>query len=156
MTFSPKCERAFNLLEDETLPSRVRACERASEYGFALLLRFVQIEASLKILRYWQKAKDGWPDRLDFLRANWAPLRDLKAADPSKYDSVIGVGGRSLREMRNRIAHEAHTVAETEYRALAGVADWALVALRNRLPARQEARKKVARVRTRSVKGQAA
>lgn len=96
--------------------------------------------------------KYGWPDRLDFLQANWAPLRDLKASDPSKYASLIGAGGRSLGEMRNRIAHEGHCFDESEYVALASMADWALNALRARLPARHEVRTKVARVRNRPVK----
>lgn len=152
MTFSPKCDRAFGVLSEERLPLRVRSCERASEFGFALLLRFVQLEAALKILRYWQMTKDGWPDRLDFLQANWTPLRDLKASDPARYASLIGAGGRSLREMRNRIAHEGHSFHESEYAALAGVAEWALIELRVRLPARHEVRTKVARVRSRPVK----
>ena len=149
MTFSPKCDRAFALLSDKHLGARVRACERASEFGFALLLRFVQIEAALKVLRYWQRAKDGWPDRLDFLKASWTPLRDLKAADSLSYASLIGAGGRSLREMRNRIAHEAHTLDHSQYIALAGVAEWALIALRTRLPGRPELRAKIARLRKR-------
>jgi len=60
---------------------------------------------------------------LNFLQANWTPLRDLKASDPTKYASLIGAGGRSLREMRNRIAHEGHCFSESGYVALAGVAE---------------------------------
>lgn len=80
------------------------------------------------------------------------PLRDLKATDATRYNSLIGAGGNSLREMRNRIAHEAHSFNETEYHALVSVADWALIALRHRLPPKHEVGKKVARMRTRSVK----
>lgn len=152
MTFSPKCDRAFALLSDKHLGARVRTCERVSEFGFALLLRFVQLEAALKILRYWHRAKDGWPDTLSFLQANWTPLRDLKAADPLGYASLIGAGGQSLREMRNRIAHEGHSLEKSRYVALAGVADWALIALRARLPARHEMRSKISKLRNRTVK----
>ncbi len=59
MSFSPTCDRAFGVLSDERLPRRVRSCERASEFGFALLLCYVQLEAALKLLRYWQMTKDG-------------------------------------------------------------------------------------------------
>lgn len=57
LAYSRKCDRAFALLSDAAIPARIKACERASEFGFALLLRFVQLEASLKILRYWERAK---------------------------------------------------------------------------------------------------
>lgn len=155
MVLSPKCDRAFGVLSDERLSRRVRTCERASEFGFALLLLFVQIEAMLKILRYWQMAKNGWPDRLDFLTANWAPLRDLKASNPADYAVLIGSSGRSLREIRNRVAHEGHCFQHNEYVALASAARWALTELRVRMPARHELRAKVARVRKRPVKAKA-
>ena len=151
MAYNAKCERAFALLSDSSVPGRIRACKRASEYGFALLLSFAQIEASLKILRYWQRTKDGWPDRLDFLHASWAPLRDLKALDRIKYDSLIGVSGRSLRETRNRIAHEGHSIDHGEYLRLYSVAGWAMTAISVRLPERADVRKRVDRLRSRRV-----
>jgi hypothetical protein len=85
---------------------RVKACEGIDELGLSLLLHFVQLEAALKLLRYWRFTKDGWPDRLDFLNANWLPLRDLKAIDSQKYGLLIGAGGRSLIDLRNKIAHD--------------------------------------------------
>lgn len=150
--FNKKCDRAYRLLSDPRLPRRIEACERNAEYGFALLLRFIQLEAALKILRYWQMTKDGWPNRLCFLKASWTPLRDLRAADDVKYAILIGAGGGSLRDMRNRIAHEGHCFDKSEYAALAAVADWALAALRHRLPPKNVVREKVARLRTRRVK----
>lgn len=151
-SFNKKCDRAFSLLSDTRWPRRIKACERGAEYGFALLLRFIQLEAALKVLRYWQRAKDRWPDRLCFFDARWTPLRDLKAENPARYAILIGAGGGSLREMRNRIAHEGHLFEKSEYAALAVVADWALAALRRRLPDKCEVREKVTRVQTRPVK----
>lgn len=147
MTCSPKCERAFQLITDSDFPNRIKECESSGEYGFALLLHFVQLEASVKVLKYWHSTSDGWPDTLKFLRANWTPLRDLKALDPLKYDIIIGVGGRSLREMRNRIAHEGHNLSGTDYSIQAAVSKWAIKELSARLPSRQDMRKKVDRVR---------
>lgn len=151
MAISVKCSRAYSVLQDDGLVSRVRACESVSEYGFALLLQFVRIEASLKVLRYWQNTKDGWPDRLDFLQANWAPLRDLKALNTKNYDFLIGVGGRSLLEMRNRIAHEGYWFNKDEYLSFAEVAVWALAMLKCRLPPKSEVAAKVERLRKRRV-----
>lgn len=147
MTCSPKCERAFQLIRDPNFSNRIKLCESLGEYGFALLLHFVQLEASLKVLKYWHSTSDGWPDTLIFLRANWTPLRDLKALDPVKYDIIIGVSGRSLREMRNRIAHEGHNLSGTDYLTQAAVSKWAIKELSARLPSRPDMRKKVDRVR---------
>lgn len=147
-----KCKKAFEIISDEKFSSRIKYLERSQEFGFALLLKFIQIEASLKIIRYWEKTKDGWPDQLVFLRASWAPLRDLKATNPSNYDSLIGAGGNSLRELRNHIAHEGSCFDEMQYRVHEGVSNWALAELRNRLPAQHELKEKVSRLRARKVK----
>lgn len=150
--YNKKCNRAYIVLFEQNVARRIRKCECASEFGFALLLRFVQLEAALKIIRYWERAKDGWPDRLDFLHANWKPLRDLKATDKSKYDTLIGAGGQSLREARNRIAHEGHCLDQKQYDSFASVADWALEKLKARVPPKHEMPKKVARINNRNVK----
>ena len=60
-----------------------------------------------------------------------------------------------IEKVRYRIAHEGHCFHESDYAALAGVAEWALIELRVRLPARHEVRTKVARVRNRPVKAKA-
>lgn len=145
-TSNKKYKRAFSLLSSNTFKSRINSLEHEFEFGFALLIRFVQLEASLKILRYWHDTKSGWPDKLTFLNANWKPLRDLKSEDHFKYNLVIGVGGNSLREIRNRIAHEGHNIDKMEYNSLSELTEWALTRLRDRLPPESQIPSKVARV----------
>ena len=102
---SAKCKRAYEILTNTRWLGRIEQCEGISEFGFALLLHYVQLEAALKVIRYWDRIEDGWPDQVK-IHASWKPLRDLKALDKNKYDLVIGPGGASLREIRNRVAHE--------------------------------------------------
>jgi len=148
MPYNKKCERAFKMLvEDKNeINIRIKKLENSEEYGFALLIHFIRIEAALKILRYGQYIKEGWPDTLKFLTANWAPLRDLKNIDPIKYKSIIGSGGSSLREKRNQIAHEGCNINEKEYGEFSQIAGWALEKLIDRLPPRHELRKKAGHI----------
>jgi hypothetical protein len=115
--------------------------------GFALLLRFTQVEAALKILRYWEKTSDGWPDRLQFVHANWKPLRDLKALNPPWYSSLIGAAGNSLQENRNRIAHEGSQLDIQVYQGHIDTAEWALGELQRRIPSRNDLKSKVIAVK---------
>lgn len=149
-----KAERAFEIISDKRYNLRTKALQRADERGFALLTKFAQLEACLKLLRFWYFCKDGWPDQLDFVDARWSPLRDLRNLNPAGYALLIGVGGRSLTGTRNRIAHEACNLTPDEYSMLAQVADWAVSELQRRLPTPPELRAKVSRIkRRRSVKG---
>lgn len=139
-----KCKRAYEILTDTRWLGRIQQCEGISEFGFALLLHYVQLEAALKVIRYWDRLEDGWPDQIK-INANWKPLRDLKALDRSKYDLVIGRGGRSLREIRNRVAHEGILIGEKEYASFALTAKWAMVQLRSRLPSQTDLSRKLLR-----------
>jgi hypothetical protein len=146
-----KCKRAYNLIYDKNTKQRVQKCKSSLEFGFALLLQFVKLEATLKILRYWENSKDVWPDRLNFLHGNWRPLRDLKLNDPSKYDILIGTKGKKLINTRNLVAHECHNLCKKEYDQLAETVEWALKELIIRLPPKHEVPKKVARFKGRKV-----
>lgn len=149
VSYNKKCDRAFELLDDSGIKRRIKACAKSSEFGFAILLHFVQLEAALKIIRYWERATDGWPDNFGFLNANWGPLRDLKAEDRPKYDSLIGVGGNSLRKTRNQIAHEGCKLDQKQYETLACTASWALGRLRSRLPPKEGIKRKISGLKSR-------
>lgn len=101
-----KAYSATKLLEDSSYKQRVGKLESIGERGFALILRWNQIETALKLIRYACYIKDGWPDKLDFLGTTWKPLQNLKMGDRAKYDLVLSFSSSSLWKTRNGIAHE--------------------------------------------------
>ncbi|AXQ15856.1 hypothetical protein KE622_12650 [Shewanella algae] len=64
---------------------------RDLEPGFALLLLWCEIEQMLKLLRYFDKIKDDWPEKLNFIRSSWGPLRRIKGIDAEAYTVVLGL-----------------------------------------------------------------
>jgi len=90
--------------------------------------------------------KDGWPPSLLY-NANWRPLKDLKARNGPAYASLIGASGKSLRAIRNAVAHEASTSDVDTYRALVPVALWAFEILATQVPSRQALQAKKIRLR---------
>lgn len=121
-----RARRAVVILRDKEWVDRVARCESIGENGFALIVKFVRIEAALKLLRYEYNGRKTWPDRLDFLNANWQPLRDLKRSSERNYDTLIGSGGKSILKIRNQIAHEAMNISPHDYVGLSDVAKWGM------------------------------
>nr|WP_312973077.1 hypothetical protein [Brevundimonas naejangsanensis] len=121
-----KARRAIAILLDKEWLERVARCESIEENGFALIVKFVRIEAALKLLRYDYNGRKDWPDKLNFLNANWQPLRDLKRSSGRNYDALIGSGGKSILKIRNQIAHEAMNIAPKDYIGLSDVANWGM------------------------------
>ena len=68
---SQKAYGAIRLIEGSDFKQRAKKLESIGELGFALILYWNQIEATLKIIRYDYSIKDGWPDELKFLGTTW-------------------------------------------------------------------------------------
>lgn len=147
MKLSKKCVASYEILDSQNLKMRRNKLEGIEEFGFALLLQFVQLEAALKILRYWDRPSEGWPDRLDFIHANWKPLRDLKADDQKRYEFAIGSGGGSLRAPRNAIAHGGAVLERCEYERHLEAVIWAINLLKCRVPQKIDLQRKISPIK---------
>lgn len=110
---STKAYTAFKEIEEEKFISRSEKL-LDSESGFALLLLWCQIEMMLKVIRYGDKIKYGWPSELNFIRASWAPLNRIKGINKAAYENILGTSSNSLWKYRNVIAHSGKEVEKTE------------------------------------------
>jgi hypothetical protein len=110
-----KAYGAFRLLEDTAFKQRAKSLESIEEFSYALILYWNQIEAALKLMRYGYCIQYGWPDKLDFIRATWVPLKRLKISQCDHYEIILGVANSSLRNKRNEIAHEGCNTTEVDY-----------------------------------------
>ncbi len=104
---------AFNEIERGKLVVRAEKL-RILEPGFGLLLLWCQIEMMLKLIRYYDKIKDGWPDKLCFINAKWSPLSRIKGINKGSYENILGSKSSSLWKYRNRIAHTGKTIEKAQ------------------------------------------
>jgi hypothetical protein len=95
---------AYRSLEDGRHIQRANNL-RKTEPSFGLLLLWNVIEMQLKLIRYHDRIKDGWPDKLNFIVANWTPLKRINSINKDIYKNVIGGKSSSLWRIRNQIAH---------------------------------------------------
>lgn len=131
----PKAASSIRLIEDATFNQRAKNLESIGEYGFAIIFYWNQIEASLKLIRYGDSIKDGWPDRLD---RRWRTLQRLKSDHLEKYDLVLGSSNGSLWKTRNGIAHEGLNVTVDGYSKYVEAALWVLAELRQTVPSLEQ------------------
>lgn len=129
-----KAYSAIRVVEDTCYKQRVMQLELIEERGFALILRWNQIESALKLIRYGYSIKDGWPDKLDFLGTTWKPLQNLKKDDPLNYELVLGNSNESLWKIRNGIAHEGINVSVDDYNKNVEGSIWAISKLKQEIP----------------------
>ena len=130
---SSKAYSALRLVESTEYKRRVIALEKIEEKGFALILYWNQIEAALKLARYGYDI-EKWPDRLNFLRANWGPLKRLKKISASKYDQIFGTTVSTLKMCRNDVVHTGLELSEIEYEKYRELAKWAIANLEKEVP----------------------
>jgi hypothetical protein len=142
---STKAYSAFRLLEQTTYKERAAKLGEGGEWGFALILYWNQIEAALKLTRYGCNIEE-WPDKLDFVNANWGPLKRLKTDSSADYDLVFGTVGTSLKNRRNGIAHEGLNLSAVEYSKYLAVARWAILSLKKEVPKVEKLREKKRRL----------
>lgn len=132
---------ALRVLSDNAIEKRIKQLEAIEERGFALLLSWNQIETALKLMRYEEAIKDGWPETLRFL-STWTPLHAMKKISPEKYGLVLGSSTCSLWKTRNRIAHEGHNVPVDNYREYLVAALWVISELQKQIPTLESLRVK--------------
>jgi hypothetical protein len=109
---SPNAYAAYRELDSGKYTARANRL-RKTEVGFGLLLLWNVVEMMLKLIRYNDKLKDGWPDKLNFINANWEPLKRIKGLNATAYNNILGSQKSSLWKYRNQIAHTGKEV-ETE------------------------------------------
>ncbi|MBI3285552.1 MAG: hypothetical protein HYZ65_12000 [Burkholderiales bacterium] len=102
---SQKSYDSIKVINDAEIRERIEELKIAGEFGFALLLRWNQIEAAIKIIRYFERIKDGWPDELNFLGTTWKVLQDARNEDIENFQLMLGPSTKSLWKIRNLITH---------------------------------------------------
>lgn len=125
---------AFKLVNDTSFKPRAKRLALIHERGLALILYWNQIETALKLIRYYDRIKDDWPNELSFIRTSWKPLRELKGSDPAKYDLILSGSYKSLWKIRNGIAHEGCNVTTAEYSKYIEAALWVILELNKKTP----------------------
>jgi len=119
---------------ESNFKQRAKKLESIGESGFAIILYWNQIEAALKLIRYYDRIKDGWPNELVFIRATWKPLQELKGSDPAKYELVLSGSNQSLWKIRNGIVHEGCNITVVEYSKYVEAALWMILELNQKIP----------------------
>ncbi|MFM5148275.1 hypothetical protein [Aeromonas rivipollensis] len=130
-----RAHEALRQSNDTRYKSRVNQLWEAKEYAFALLVIWCQIETRLKLIRYHDKIKDGWPDKLNFIRKTWGPLARL-AAENVDYYAICFEGNRSMWQQRNQIAHAAISIDKAQAEPLREASEWLLSMLDGMKPTR--------------------
>lgn len=146
---SSKAYGALRLTESTEYKQHAHALEEIGERGFALILYWNQIEAALKLARYEYEI-EKWPDKLDFIHANWAPLKRLKNDSSSNYDLIFGTAGTSLINRRNDVAHEGLNLSDGEYEKYLELARWGILSLEKEVPKVEQLREKKRRLMLKS------
>lgn len=126
-----KAHDAILLTEDSKYKQRAIKLESIGERGFALILHWNQIESALKLIRYGDSIKNGWPDKLD---RKWKSIQNLKKDNPPSYELVLGSSNKSLWKIRNGIAHEGRNMPADDYGKYVEGAMWAIAKLKQEIP----------------------
>lgn len=135
VNISNKARSAVKDLNNLKSECRLRAENLSGndENGFALLLYWGRIELSIKLIRYFYKIQDGWPDNLSFINSRWGILSDLKSNNLCYYNATFGKSN-SIYSLRNSIVHECVKIDEEKYKKFLPVAIWAASILESSVP----------------------
>lgn len=140
-TIHERANAALARATDTSYKSHVEKLWSDKEFAFALLVLWCQIEARLKLIRYYDKIKDGWPDKLTFIRKDWTPLKRIFNENESYY-TLVFVGEKSLWKLRDQIAHTACKIDPQKAVPLFDAGEWVLGYLNGVLPQRKALLKK--------------
>lgn len=145
---------AYRSLEDGRHIQRANNL-RKTEPSFGLLLLWNVIEMQLKLIRYHDRIKDGWPDKLNFMNASWGPLNRIKSIDKNKYSKILGGQSSSLWKIRNQIAHTGKEIDTSKVNQYWVDALFVIERLYEHLPTREDtlAKKKRSDAQLLSTKG---
>lgn len=125
---------SFKLLEEqkyETRATHIFNCEPS----LAVFLLWCNIEVLLRLNKYYDKIQDPWPDNLSFIHANWRPLKHIKGINVDAYNAIF-VGPKSLRKIRNEIAHTGTFIKKHEVEYFVEYAKFVIDCLNSGLPKR--------------------
>ena len=133
---SPQAYTAFTALADDRLVQRANKLKNF-EPTFGLLLLWNLIELQLKVIRYNDKIKNGWPDKLNFITSSWSPLKRIKGIDKNKYINVLGSQNTSLWKIRNQVAHTGYEIKKADAEQYWENATFMIARLAEHLPSRE-------------------
>lgn len=128
---------AMTLSKDSTYKRRSADLASVGERGFALMIYWNQIESALKLIKYYEHVKDGWPEKLKFICGTWKPIRVLREIDFESCELILGNSANSLWKVRNGIAHEGRNVPGDVYYKYLDAAIWVIGELQKQLPSRE-------------------
>ncbi len=133
-----RANQAFKILQDNRFHERCHNMETNGEYALALLLLWVRIEILLKLLKYYDKMEQGWPENLKGIDKRWKPLKELSHESGAHYEKILNHKNKeSLRKVRNQIVHQGDELTETQYRQYKEMATWVYKKLRDKLKDRK-------------------
>jgi hypothetical protein len=133
----PNAYAAYREIENGRYKTRASRLHKI-EAGFGLLLLWNVVEMMLKVIRYNDKIKDGWPDILNFINANWGPLKRIKSIDAKAYQNILGSQGTSLWKFRNQIAHTGKEVVPQKAEQYWSDVNFVIERLTECLPSKQD------------------
>lgn len=128
-----KAYSAFKILKSNTLNKRSADLQSIGDYSLSLLMIWIEIEALLKLLRYYDKISDEYPKDLKFINKNWRILKHIYNADNKKYDLILGKNSNSLRSIRNDIVHNGLSINKIVHDKYFETAKWIRSMLFNQL-----------------------
>ena len=133
----PRADASFKCLNCEELKVRSVKLQDIGECGYALLCIWVQIEAGLKLLRYYDEIAKGWPDQLNFVKRSWNRLKQIDQENNTNYEIILSTKN-SLRSIRNEIAHLGVNVDKEKFFTYLMAGNFVLDRLLIQVPARQK------------------
>lgn len=126
---------AFQFLADTTTYlDRIQTLEKCGEYCYAILNIWNRIEATLKLLRYFDHIKE-FPKNLSL---QWAFLKDIKANNENALKVIFSSDKQCLWKIRNGIVHQNKTLTKEEYEKYHQHATIILKLLTDKLPLKQK------------------
>lgn len=133
---------AIKLSKDSTYKRRGTQLASIGECGFALMIYWNQIEIALKLIKYYEHVKDGWPETLKFVCGTWKPIQTLKGINSTNCELVFSCSVDSLWKTRNGIAHEGRNVPSDRYCQYLEAAIWVIAELQKQIPSLERLREK--------------
>ncbi|WP_301869074.1 hypothetical protein [Bacteroides caecimuris] len=107
-----KAVEAFKFLQNTALsyPIRVQALNGYGEYGYAILNIWNRIEATLKLLHYYDDIKEKYPEKLN---TKWGFLKKL---NNDALDIIFSKNKNCLWKVRNKIVHQNAIITKEQYK----------------------------------------
>lgn len=135
---------AFQFLADTTTYlDRIQTLEKCGEYCYAILNIWNRIEATLKLLHYYNNIKEQYPEHL---KSQYLPL-EIRKQFKNEVKTIVSSDNNSLWKIRNGIVHQNKTLTKDEYEHYYSSTDIVLKELSNLLPPQQAFKEKLNRIR---------